>query len=267
MLEDAPKCIFSTNSWSSGQKMTQRHFFPPTFHPLSLVIFATATVVAFVLLHNSRFNFHCYIQRQWSNAYTEIGPKVMLTSRDFLRERLQRAFTRANQLHSTAQYSQMPITPRSHERFQCHFLRKILQRAFTRANQLHSSAQYSQMPITARSHERSQRHFLREILQRAFTRANQLHSTAQYSQMPITCRSHERSQRHFLCERLQRAFTRANQLHSTAQYSQMPITPPCASVNSCPIRELRAPKNQVVAGEVRLKIVVCYYIQACTPGR
>ena len=27
-------------------------------------IFATATVVAFVLLHNSRFNFHCYTQRE-----------------------------------------------------------------------------------------------------------------------------------------------------------------------------------------------------------
>ena len=45
------------------QKMTQRHFFP-TLHPLSLVIFATATVVAFVLIRNSRFNFHCYTQRE-----------------------------------------------------------------------------------------------------------------------------------------------------------------------------------------------------------
>ena len=33
-----------------------------TLHPLSLVISATATVVAFVLLCNSRFNFHCYTQ-------------------------------------------------------------------------------------------------------------------------------------------------------------------------------------------------------------
>ena len=41
--------------------MMQRHFF---FHPPSLVIFATATVVAFVLLRNSRFNFHCYTQRE-----------------------------------------------------------------------------------------------------------------------------------------------------------------------------------------------------------
>ena len=46
-----------------SQKIMQRHFFS-TLHPLSLVIFATATVVAFVLLHNSRFNFHCYTQRE-----------------------------------------------------------------------------------------------------------------------------------------------------------------------------------------------------------
>ena len=34
--------------------------FVPTFHPLSLVFFATATVVAFVLLCSSRFGFHCH---------------------------------------------------------------------------------------------------------------------------------------------------------------------------------------------------------------
>ena len=44
-----------------SQKMMQRYFFS-TLHPLSLVIFSTATVVAFVLLRNPRFNFHCYIQ-------------------------------------------------------------------------------------------------------------------------------------------------------------------------------------------------------------
>ena len=33
-----------------------------TLHPLSPLIFATAAVVAFVLLCNSRFNFHCYTQ-------------------------------------------------------------------------------------------------------------------------------------------------------------------------------------------------------------
>ena len=46
-----------------SQKTTQRHFFP-TLHPLSPVIFATATVLAFVLLRNSSFNFHCYTQRE-----------------------------------------------------------------------------------------------------------------------------------------------------------------------------------------------------------
>ena len=39
-----------------SQKTTQRHFFS-TLHP---VIFAAATMVAFVMFRNSRFNFHCY---------------------------------------------------------------------------------------------------------------------------------------------------------------------------------------------------------------
>ena len=39
-----------------SQKTTQRHF-PP-------VIFSSATVLAFVLLRSSRFNFHCYTQRE-----------------------------------------------------------------------------------------------------------------------------------------------------------------------------------------------------------
>ena len=46
-----------------SQKFTQRHFFS-TLYPLSMVIFATATVLAFVLLRDSRFNFHCYTQRE-----------------------------------------------------------------------------------------------------------------------------------------------------------------------------------------------------------
>ena len=46
-----------------SKKMMQRHFFP-TLHPLSPVLLVTAIVVAFVLLHNSRFNFHCYTQRE-----------------------------------------------------------------------------------------------------------------------------------------------------------------------------------------------------------
>ena len=44
-----------------SKKTMQRHFFP-TLHPLSTVNFATATVLAFVLLRDSRFNFHRYTQ-------------------------------------------------------------------------------------------------------------------------------------------------------------------------------------------------------------
>ena len=53
------------NSRSSGQpKKRRKDTFFSTFHPLSTVIFATAAVLAFVLLRNSRFIFHCYIQRE-----------------------------------------------------------------------------------------------------------------------------------------------------------------------------------------------------------
>ena len=76
--------------------MTQRHFFS-NLHPLSLVIFATATVLAFVLLRNSRFNFHCYTQRE-ATPTQNLARKCAATSCDFLRERLQSTFTLANQL-------------------------------------------------------------------------------------------------------------------------------------------------------------------------
>ena len=79
-----------------SQKTTQRHFFS-TLHPLSTVIFATATVLAVVLLRDSRFNFHCYTQRE-ATATHKSARKYAATSRDFLRERLQSAFTLANQL-------------------------------------------------------------------------------------------------------------------------------------------------------------------------
>ena len=56
--KDAPNAFVPRNrDLLVSQKTTQRHFLP-TLHPLSPVIFATATVVAFVLLRNSRFNFH-----------------------------------------------------------------------------------------------------------------------------------------------------------------------------------------------------------------
>ena len=49
--------------WSAKKRRGKDTFF---FHPPSpfTVIFATATVLAFVLLRDSRFNFHCYTQRE-----------------------------------------------------------------------------------------------------------------------------------------------------------------------------------------------------------
>ena len=79
-----------------SQKTTQRHFFS-TLHPLCTVIFATATVLAFVVLHNSRFNFHCYTQRE-ATPTQKPARKCTATSRGILCKRLQSAFTLANQL-------------------------------------------------------------------------------------------------------------------------------------------------------------------------
>ena len=102
-----------------SQKMTQRHFFS-TLHPLSTVIFATATVLAFVLLRNSRFNFHCYAQRK-ATPTQKSAQKCAATSRDFLCERLQSAFTLANQLRWIAQYrySQKPANRNKHHAIPC----------------------------------------------------------------------------------------------------------------------------------------------------
>ena len=80
-----------------SQKTTQRHFFS-TLHSISTVIFATVTVLAFVLLRNSRFNFHCYTQRE-ATPTQKSARKCAATSRDILRERLQSTFTLANQPH------------------------------------------------------------------------------------------------------------------------------------------------------------------------
>ena len=59
--------ILRTRDLLISPKMTQRNFLF-TLHPLSTVIFATATVLAFVLLRNSNFNFHCYTQREATSA-------------------------------------------------------------------------------------------------------------------------------------------------------------------------------------------------------
>ena len=90
------------NSRSSGQPKNDARLFS-TLHPLSTVIFATATVLAFVLLCNSRFNFHCYTQHEAASTQKS-ARKCTETSRDFLHERLQSAFTRANHLCWIAQY-------------------------------------------------------------------------------------------------------------------------------------------------------------------
>ena len=104
VLQDAPKRIFSTNSRSSGQPVNDAKTLFSTLHPLSMVIFATATVLAFVLHRNSRFNFLCYTQRE-ATPTQKSAQKCAVTSRDVLRERLQSAFTLANQLRQIAQYT------------------------------------------------------------------------------------------------------------------------------------------------------------------
>ena len=85
-----------------SQKTTQRQIFS-TLLPFSMVIFATATVLAFALLRDSRFNFHCYTQCE-ATPTQKSAPKCAKTSRNILRERLQSAFTLANQLRWIAQW-------------------------------------------------------------------------------------------------------------------------------------------------------------------
>ena len=59
-----PNAFFpqTCNLLVSQKKYAKRLF--STLHHLSPVICATATVVAFVLLRNSRFTFHCYTQHE-----------------------------------------------------------------------------------------------------------------------------------------------------------------------------------------------------------
>ena len=100
--QDAPKRIFSANSRSSGQPKNDTKTLFSTLHPLFTVIFTTAVVLAFVLLRDSRFNFHCYTQHE-ATPTQKSARKCAATSRDFFRERLQSAFTLANQLRWIAQ--------------------------------------------------------------------------------------------------------------------------------------------------------------------
>ena len=98
--------FFPTNSRSFGQPQNDaKTFFFSTLNPLSPVIFATATVVAFVLLRNSRFDFPCYTQRE---ATLQIGPEVTLRplatscAKDYKGHSLvQTSFTELPNLHDT----------------------------------------------------------------------------------------------------------------------------------------------------------------------
>ena len=97
MLQDALKRIFSTNSRSSVQPKNDANTLFLPLHPLSTVNFATATVLAFVLLHDYRFNFHCYTQCE-ATPTQKSARMCAATSHDILCERLQSAFTLAKQL-------------------------------------------------------------------------------------------------------------------------------------------------------------------------
>ena len=85
----------------SAKKWCKDTFF--SLHPVSMVIFATATALAFVLLHDARFNFRCYTQCE-ATPTQKSARKCAATSHDILHERLQSTFTLANLLRWIAQY-------------------------------------------------------------------------------------------------------------------------------------------------------------------
>ena len=109
--------FLQTRNLLVSKQMMQRHFFS-TLHPLSTVIFATATV-AFVLLHDSRFNFHHYTQRE-ATPTQKSARKCTVTSCDILHERLQSAFTLENQLLWIAQYTHMHTHMHAHTHIYTH---------------------------------------------------------------------------------------------------------------------------------------------------
>ena len=71
-----PQNAFFLRTLDLLPKNDAKTLFSPTLHPLPTVIFATTTVLAFVLLRDSRFNYHCYTQREATPEISEIGPEV-----------------------------------------------------------------------------------------------------------------------------------------------------------------------------------------------
>ena len=63
-------------------KKRRKDTFFSTLHPLSTVIFAAATVLAFVLLRDSRLIFYCYTQCE-ATPTQKSARKCAATSRDF----------------------------------------------------------------------------------------------------------------------------------------------------------------------------------------
>ena len=110
VLKEAPKCNFNTNSWSSGQQKkrdAKTLFFhlPFPFHSIFLQMQQYWHLYCFAILGSTSTVIYsvkqCLLRNQPKSDAT--------TSHDFLRERLQRAFTCANQLHWTAQCCRCPL--------------------------------------------------------------------------------------------------------------------------------------------------------------
>ena len=88
VLQDAPKLFFFFYEiamfWSAKKR---RKDFCSTLHPLSTVIFSTATILAFVLLRDSRFSCHCYAQRE-ATPTQKSARKCAATSRRLLARKI-----------------------------------------------------------------------------------------------------------------------------------------------------------------------------------
>ena len=91
------------------KKKTQRHFFS-TLHPLFPVIFATATVLAFVLLLNSRFNFPCYTRRRMQRLLRYRPGSVSCDLSRLLARKIKRTLTCANQLRWKCSFRAVSVT-------------------------------------------------------------------------------------------------------------------------------------------------------------